>query len=41
MLKFLPGALARLARVEILAIPDRLRARRAGRTETVPPISVS
>jgi flavin-dependent dehydrogenase len=37
MLKYLPGALARLARLEIAAIPDRVRARWAGKTETVPP----
>jgi flavin-dependent dehydrogenase len=36
MLKFLPGALARLARAEILAIPDRLRANARASTVTAP-----
>ena len=41
MLKYLPGALARLARVELLAVPDRLRARFRGKTATVPPLRAS
>jgi hypothetical protein len=41
MLKFLPGALARLARVELAAVPDRLRARARGKTATVPPLRAS
>ncbi len=39
MLKFLPGALVRLAKYEILAVPDRLRARAAGKTAPVPPLT--
>jgi hypothetical protein len=41
MLKYLPGALARLARLELLALPDRLRQRARGTTETVPPLRAS
>jgi flavin-dependent dehydrogenase len=41
MLKYLPGALVRLARLEILAIPDRLRARFLGKIATVPPLRAS
>jgi hypothetical protein len=41
MLKFLPGALARLARLELIAIPDRARARWGGKTETVPRLKAS
>jgi flavin-dependent dehydrogenase len=41
MLKYLPGALARLARLELLAVPDRLRARWGGKSETAPPVRVS
>jgi flavin-dependent dehydrogenase len=41
MLKYLPGALARLARVELLAIPDRLRVRFGRRIATVPPLRAS
>ena len=41
MLKFLPGALARLARVELAAVPDRLRVRIRGKTATVPPLRAS
>lgn len=41
MLKYLPGALARLARVELLAVPDRLRVRFRGKAATVPPLRAS
>jgi flavin-dependent dehydrogenase len=41
MLKFLPGALLRLARVELAAVPGRLRARRPATTETTPPLRAS
>ena len=41
MLKFLPGALARLAKVELLAVPGRLRLRRPGKAEAVPPLRAS
>ena len=41
MLKYMPGALARLARLELLAIPDRWRARRSARIESVPPVRAS
>jgi hypothetical protein len=41
MLKYLPGALARLARLDLLAAPDRLRVRLRGKTETVPPLKAS
>ena len=41
MLKYLPGALARLARAELLAIPDRLRARRSVETTATPPVRAS
>jgi flavin-dependent dehydrogenase len=41
MLKYLPGALARLARVELTALPGRLRGRNAVKPETVPPLRAS
>jgi len=41
MLKYLPGALARLARLEILAVPDRLRARGRKESAIVPPLRAS
>jgi hypothetical protein len=41
MLKYLPGALTRLARLELLAVPDRLRSRFGRRAATVPPLRAS
>jgi hypothetical protein len=41
MLKFLPGALARLARVELIAAPGRLGVRRPAKSEAVPPLRAS
>jgi hypothetical protein len=41
MLKYLPGALLRLARAELLAVPDRLRARRTVATKATPPVRAS
>ena len=41
MLKYVPGALARLARVELLAAPGRLGLGRPAKTETTPPLRAS
>jgi len=41
MLKYLPGALARLAKVELSALPGRLRRPVAGRREAAPPLRAS
>jgi hypothetical protein len=41
MLKYLPGALLRLARLELLAVPDRLRARSRRKAESAPPLRAS
>jgi hypothetical protein len=41
MLKFVPGALFRLARLELAALPDRVRARRLAKTEPTPSLRVS
>jgi flavin-dependent dehydrogenase len=41
MLKYLPGALFRLARYELAAVPGRVRVRFGGKAETVPPLRVS
>jgi hypothetical protein len=41
MLKFVPGALARLAHLELAAIPGRVRARWGRKTETVPSLRAS
>ncbi len=41
MTKYLPGALLRLARVELLAVPGRMRRKTAGKPETVSPLKAS
>jgi hypothetical protein len=41
MLKYVPGALTRLVRVELAALPGRLRGRRAAEPEPAPPLRAS
>jgi flavin-dependent dehydrogenase len=41
MLKYLPGGLVRLARVELAAVPGRLRGKRAAKPEPAPPLRAS
>jgi len=41
MLKYVPGAVARWARLELVAVPDRLRARWGGKAAPVPPLRAS
>jgi flavin-dependent dehydrogenase len=41
MLKYLPGALARLIRLELLTVPGRMRVRRLAKTATAPPLRAS
>ena len=41
MMKYVPGALARLALLELLAVPGRLRVRAGGTTRTAPPLRAS
>jgi len=41
MLKYVPGALARLAWFELVAVPDRVRVRFGGKAEAAPPVRAS
>ncbi len=41
MIKYLPGAMARLARLELLAVPDRLRARSLAKRKDAHPLRAS
>lgn len=41
MIKYFPGAMARLARLELLAVPDRLRARSLAKRKAASPLRAS